>query len=120
MWIKLIIFRMIPVAGFIFCRNYQKKKRYSLWLGAVIFTSFTLSLLYFYEKKQLLGMGIFLLALLPQWLAYGFALFLIYRCIWQCWSVRVWDRIYKIALIFLIFGMILEKYCNPWVISWLK
>ena len=47
----------------------------------------------------------------------GFAMWILMRCIWHCWSERVWKRIHFVSLITILSGVFAERYINAKVLQ---
>lgn len=117
MLVKLLLFRLGPILVLKFCKRRDQIKLAGLVeiLGyAVCFL--TAAWKVFCEEKW---KGIFwvLGALFPHSLCYGFAGWLLLRCIWNVWSVRVWNRICLTAIGVTMFGILMEMYWNPVILS---
>lgn len=122
MLVKLLLFRLCPVVCLKLCKKRKQIKLtgvLEILCYAVCFLSAVWKI--FYEEKWK-GILWVLGSLFPHSLCYGFAVWLIWRCLWNVWSVRVWNRIYLAAIWAVMVGILMELYWNPAVlrfVSWI-
>ncbi|MGN0335248.1 MAG: hypothetical protein ACI4DV_06265 [Lachnospiraceae bacterium] len=117
MLFQLFVLRMSPVLLLGMCRKHQEKKSLSIFLGLALFVILAASLVGLVKANGISGILYLFLGMFPQIIFYGFAFFLIYRCIWKEWSVRVWKRIYLIAVLSVLLGIWVECYCNSGLLT---
>ena len=117
MLLKLFLLRLGPILAIGFSKKQKQIKK-----GLMLFLIFYLLLLIISVGKVLVekqwgGLLYFFAAIFPHYLFYGFAIWMLVRCIWQMWSQRVWRRIYYLSIFSTIFGIITENYINPQILQ---
>lgn len=117
MLFRLFLFRLLPIAGLHMVKKRSKLKRalvfiLILYVLGIVFLEYEL-----WKENGWSGIALLLPALFPQYLFYGFAGWLLLRCILYAWSERVWNRIYILSILSVILGILTEKYWNPAVLT---
>lgn len=112
MLFRLLLFRLAPWVGLIRCKKARDVKLVLLVTATVYFIAFIISVRELFVREQWKGILQVLLALLPHYLCYIFAGYLLARCIWSAWSDRVWERIRGLAFVLTIWGIFIENYWN--------
>lgn len=117
MLLRLMVFRLLPV---LLLKFYKEKNKIRL-AGAVLLgwyvVLFVVAVSQMCEQtgwKTLLYLPI---SMVPHYLCYGFAVWLLIRCMWSTWSVRVWKRIYRISIVCILMGILMENYWNPRILE---
>lgn len=117
MLLKLLLFRMGPVVSLRFCKNRNQMKLAVCAMACLYLFSFFLLL----RKLIFEGAWDVLLripaALLPHYLCYGFALWLLFRCLFFAWSDRVFKRIYRLSFLGVLLGVLAEAFVNPKILQ---
>ncbi len=114
---RLFMLRMIPLLFLGFCKKRNKIKS-AIVLFLICYAGlFAAAVWNLFLQKHWKGMFYLPLSVFPQWLFYGFAVWMILRCVLHAWSERVWKRIYKVSVVVTIFGVLTEFYWNPWILE---
>jgi hypothetical protein len=117
MLLKLIILRLVPLLAIGFVKERRTMRGAArLLIGGTLFLVLTAV----WEVFCLEGKRAFWclpISLFPHYLFYLFAIWLIGKCIWKSWSERVWKRIYFLAVLSTIFGILTENYINPQILQ---
>lgn len=117
MLFRLLLFRLLPIAGFRFVKERSKIKwaviaLLLMYCLGVVFLSYDL-----WKKNGWYGIALLIPALFPQYLFYGLACWLLLRCVFYAWSERVWKRIYLVSVGMVFLGILTEKYWNPPILT---
>ena len=114
---RLFVLRMIPLLCLGFCKKRNKIKTAIILFLLCYGGLFAAAAWNLFLQKHWKGMFYLPLSVFPQWLFYGFAVWMILRCVLHAWSERVWKRIYKVSVVVTIFGVLTEFYWNPWFLE---
>ena len=114
---RLFMLRMIPLLCLGFCKKRNKIKTAIILFLLCYAGLFAAAVWNLFLQKHWKGMFYLPLSVFPQWLFYGFAVWMILRCVLHAWSERVWKRIYKVSVVVTIFGVLTEFYWNPWFLE---
>lgn len=117
MLMRLFLLRLGPFVCLHFCRDRKKTRNVFLVIAFIYSLLFGVAVWKIFSQEQWKGIVYLPISLLPHYLCYGFAVWLLIRCIWSAWSERVWKRIYGIAMISVIAGIYLENYWNPRILQ---
>lgn len=112
MLIKLIITRIGPFLMLAFTKGKRKIAIILCFFCLAWLTALFLSVRGIYEIAGWRTVFLILLAMLPQYLFYGFAGGLLLKGLLKEWSVRVWKRIVRVAFFVVFLGVLTEKYIN--------
>lgn len=114
MLLRLMVFRLAPVGILVFCKN-RKTWKWTVCLltfcGLLCFGAAVWEIL---KSGQWRGLFCIPFAVLPQGICYVFAVWLLLRCSWNEWSLRVRKRICTLSVLILFTGVLLENYINPY------
>ena len=114
---RLFLIRMGPLLCLGFCKKRNKMKTaihlFIIGYGGL----FAAAAWKLFLQERWKGMFYLPLSMFPQCLFYGFAVWMILRCVLHAWSERVWKRIYKVSVVVTIFGVLTEFYWNPWILE---
>ena len=113
MLMKLLIIRLAPLGLLSFAKdkNQMKLGIYLYLLGFLLmFAAASIILIERLQGKALLYLPILVM---PQYVFYIFSIWILFRCVRQSWSARVWKRIYILSIFCTMIGVLAEKYCNP-------
>lgn len=116
MLLKLLIFRMGPLAvpGFL---NERGKIKLAVGAAGILeLFCFCGAVWQILVRERMMGVWMILLSCFPQHLCYAFSFWILFRCLWQMWSVRVWKRIYRLSLAIVFLGVLAEKYVNGFLL----
>ena len=116
MLFRLLIFRMGPLAVLNFFKERNKLKRLlylMLVLGALFFLTAAWQI---FKQERWQSVWILLLSMFPQGFFYGFAVWMLFRCVMKAWSKRVWKRIYSLAFLCILCGILAVLYINPFIL----
>ena len=117
MLFSMIITRFCPVAVLGFLKDRKQMK----CAMVLIFTGYAAMLIAAIGKvvveEKWLGIFLIPLSMFPQYFCYGFAIWILIRCIWHSWSERVWRRVHIVALSIILLGIFLEKYVNAKILQ---
>lgn len=117
MLFRLLLLRLMPVAGLKILKE-RSKLRWMVILLGLFYVACAVCLLWgLWKEKGWYGIGLMLPALFPQYLLYGFAFWMLLRCISYAWSERVWNRIHAVSVCVVLLGILAEKYWNPLVLE---
>lgn len=114
---NLFMLRMTPLLCLKFCKKRSRIKIAILFFLICYGGLFVTAIWKLFLQKHWKGMFYLPLSVFPQWLFYGFAVWMILRCVLHAWSERVWKRIYKVSVVVTIFGVLTEFYWNPWFLE---
>lgn len=117
MLLRLVIVRLVPLLSLRVCKDRKSIKTILVVEGAVYVLLFVLAAWRIISKENGTGILFLLLSIFPHYLCYGFSLWLLIRCVWNAWSDRVWKRIYGVAMMSLIVGILFENYWNPKILQ---
>ena len=117
MLLRLIIFRLGPLISLHFCKDRKQIKVNFAVMGIIYVLCFLIAAWRIFGQKKWMGIIYLPISMFPHYLCYGFAIWLLIRCLWSAWSARVWKRIYGIAIICVIFGILAENYWNPQILQ---
>ena len=117
MLLRLIIFRLFPLTSLRFCKEKKQMKLAVMIILVCYCVSFFAVAAKMISEKYWLGILYVPLSMFPHYLFYGFSLVILMRCIWHAWSERVWKRIYSLAQISVILGILTETYINPKILQ---
>ena len=116
MLLKILLLRLIPI---IFVGRIKERKRMK-WTITAMFMMFLIlgvfSFLEIIKQKYWSGVLYFILSMFPHSFLYLMAYGLMSRCAWKMWSKRVWKRVYFVAIILIIVGILSEMYVNPQIL----
>ena len=116
MLLKLLIFRMGPLAVPAFLKERGKIMLAVGAAGILELFCFCAAVWLILVREGLIGIWLILLSCFPQYLCYAFSFWILFRCLWQMWSVRVWKRIYRLSLVVVFLGVLAEKYVNGFLL----
>lgn len=116
MLLKLLFFRLAPMFALRFCKTGNQMK-----LAVCVTIGLYLSGLILLLRKLIFdGSWDVLLwipaALFPHYLFYGFAVWMLLRCLFYAWSERVFKRIYRVAFVVILLGVMAETFLNPHIL----
>ena len=117
MLFKLFVLRLAPLLCLGFC-----KKRNRIQIAILLFLIcyggiFVTAVWEIFSQEHWKGLIYLPVSMFPQYLFYGFVVWMILRCILHAWSDRVWKRIYKVAVVMVTIGILTEKYWNPLILE---
>lgn len=113
MLLRLLFFRLTPMLLLKFCKDRNRIRLAGGILAVSYGICFAAVLLELLKQEGWKGWFCLPFSMFPHYLCYGMAVWMIFRCLWYAWSVRVWKRIYVISLSFVILGILMENYWNP-------
>lgn len=117
MLLQIMLIRLLP---FVLLRSTKERKK--LKILCVLFTVFC-SVLFLtavwglVKRDGIIGFYYAFMALVPHAFFYVFACWLLFRCLWKEWSLRVWKRIYMISFACVFLGCLMENYCGKWILK---
>ena len=117
MLFRLILFRMGPMVLMQFCKERKCLKgmlALIFFIYAVCFVH-SVSMIFASEKWKALLLVPF--SMVPQFFFYGFAGWILFRCVFEEWSQRVWKRIYRLSCFSVFIGFMTEFYINPQILK---
>lgn len=117
MLLRLFVFRMGPLALLHLCRERRKIKRMLIVLFCVYAICLVRSVFALFEMEKWNVFFYLPLAAMPQFFLYGFAGWLLFRCVFEEWSERVWKRIYGVSCVVTFLGILVEIYINPQILN---
>lgn len=117
MLIRLLIIRFCPFAVLRMLKEKKKVKKAVIGILMVYMVGFLMAAGKIAVEKQWLSILYVPLSMLPHYICYGVAVWMIIRCIWKAWSERVWRRIHLISLLFVLMGVLMENYLNPKILQ---
>lgn len=113
MLFRLLLFRLGPFIGLHFCKERKQMKLAVRLLLLCYGVCLIIAVWKIVSEKKWLGILYVPISMFPHYIFYGFAIWILVRCIWSAWSERVWRRIYQISLLCIILGILTENYWNP-------
>ncbi len=117
MLLRLILLRMSPLISLRFCKNREQIKR-AVWFLLICYgLCLLLAVWKLFSQEKWMGIIYLPLALFPHYLCYGFAIWMILRCILGAWSERVWKRIFSLSILSIALGILSENYWNPKILQ---
>lgn len=117
MLLRLVLLRMAPLLSLRFCKN---RKQIKLMVNSLLICyglCFLIAVWKLFSQEKWMGIIYLPLALFPHYICYGFAVWMLLRCILGAWSERVWKRIYNLSLISTALGILAEYYWNPKILQ---
>ena len=117
MLLRLLIFRLGPLVSLNFCKSRKSMKTAFIVTGMIYSILLLIAAWAIFSEEQWLGILYLPISMFPHYLCYGFAIWLLIRCLWNAWSTRVWKRIYGISIICVILGILAENYWNPKILQ---
>jgi stage II sporulation protein M len=112
---RLRDFLIIGVVGLTFLRKYIFGI-YLIYVGICMGLLISTCVMYY----GFAGLGIFLLSVLPQYIFYGTALFLLYKLYFmQHINLKTAVPVFLISLVLLLIGTYTESCLNPLILRWL-
>lgn len=117
MLIKLYFIRLFPMILLWKCKDIKKLRALLLVLLVGYGCCFATVGWELFCREHWMFLGYLIIAMFPQYLCYGFSMWLLMRCVWNPWSWRVWRRIFRISLIITVIGIYAEYYVNTWVLE---
>ena len=117
MLFRLFLFRLGPLVFLKFCKEKRQIKLVVCLIGAIYGLCLLLAIWRLFSQEKWLGIIYLPISMLPHYIAYGFAIWMLVRCIWSAWSGRVWNRIYIMSVISVIIGIFSEYYINPQILQ---
>ena len=117
MLFKLFVLRLAPLMCLGFCKK-RKQIKIALLLFLVCYGGIAAAAIWkIFSQEHWKGALYLPVSMFPQYLFYGFAVWMILRCLLHAWSERVWKRIYKVAIVVVTIGVLTEKYWNSLVLA---
>lgn len=117
MLFKLLIFRFLPLIFLAFLKERRQIQKMMIAMLGVYIISFLAAVWNVIVQFQWLGVLSIPLLMFPQYLCYGFAGWILARCLWFSWSTRVWKRIVLVSMISVLAGVCFENYWNPKILQ---
>ncbi len=117
MLFRLLIFRLAPLGSLYFCKERRQMKQMMILLLVCYGGCLAAAAWKIFLEEQWRGMFYLPLSMFPHYLCYGFAIWIMLRCLWCAWSVRVWRRIFCIAHVCVLLGILVENYWNPVILE---
>lgn len=117
MLFRLLLFRLSPVILLRFCRDRKQIKIAVHIILAIYGLCLLIAMWKIFTQKKWLGILYLPLSMFPHYLCYGFAIWMLIRCIWSAWSDRVWKRIYNLSVMSVMVGILTENYINPKILQ---
>ncbi len=117
MLFRLMLVRFVPLLSLGFLKERAHIKRAVIILLIFYIAGFLTAAGKVIAQKQWLSLLYVPLSMFPQYICYGFAAWMLVRCIWQAWSERVWKRIYLFALLNVLSGIFMERYWNSKILQ---
>lgn len=117
MLLRLVLLRMAPLLSLRFCKNREQIKLMVNGLLICYGLCFLIAVWKLFSQEKWMGIIYLPLALFPHYICYGFAIWMLLRCILGAWSERVWKRIYHLSLISTALGILAENYWNPKILQ---
>ena len=117
MLFQLIVFRFLPLTFFAFFKERGQIQKIAIVVLGIYLTGFCFAVWNLVAKYQWLGIVSVPLSMFPHYLCYGFAGWILARCLWFSWSKRVWKRIFFVSLLSVFLGVLLENYWNPKILQ---
>ena len=117
MLLKLLVIRLIPIIMLIFLKERKQIKLATAVVCAIYGICFWVTVCNIFLQKQWFGIIIFLISVFPHYIFYIFSLWMILRCIWQVWSIRVWKRIRFLSILCVLFGILSEFYISTEILQ---
>ncbi len=117
MLFRLLLFRLCPL---LILRFLEERKRIKiamiglLVIYGIVFVIAVGDMISVYHWWSLLYIP---MAMFPHYICYGFAIWILIRCIWHAWSERVWKRIYFLTIVSTILGILMEYYWSPQILQ---
>lgn len=115
--LRLLVLRLSPFAFLGVCKEQKQKKRMFIILALIGVANFLLATWKIACLKRWESLLYLPLAMFPQWLFYGFAVWLLLRCIWYAWSNRVWRRIFRVSVLVVLLGILTEIHVNSQILN---
>lgn len=117
MLVRLMVYRLLPVAILGFCRNKKNLKLTAFVTLTGCLLCFLAAVWKIFQQQQWWGLVVLPLAMFPHAICYLFAIWIILRCIWNTWSERVWKRIFYLSIFSIFVGVLLEIYVNSYILQ---
>ena len=117
MLLRLMIVRLCPFAALCFCRERKQMKRAVMMLMILYAIGFLIATGKIVTEEKWLSLLYVPLSMFPHYICYGIAAWMLARCIWYAWSMRVWKRIRSLAVISVLAGIFAENYWNPKILQ---
>lgn len=117
MMFRLILFRLGPLVSLHFCKDRRRVKLVSNLLLLCYGVCLLIAGWKIFTQESWRGMLYLPVSMFPHYIFYGFALWMLLRCVWSAWSERVWKRIYGLSFLCVILGILMENYWNPKVLQ---
>lgn len=117
MMFRLVLFRLGPLILLRFCKDRQKIRLVSSLLLLCYGICLLLAGWNLFGRERWMGAIYLPVAMFPHYVFYFFALWMVLRCVWSAWSLRVWKRIYTLSVLCVILGILAENYWNPKVLQ---
>lgn len=117
MLLRLILLRLGPLAALHFCKGRKTIKKGFVWIVVIYGGLFLMASWKIFSQKGWSGIMLLPISMFPQYLCYGFAVWILMRCIWSAWSDRVWRRIYSLSVFSVVLGILTENYWNPEILQ---
>lgn len=117
MLFRLILFRLGPLAMLKLFKE-RNKLKLVLYLFLVLFALvYFAAVLRIFYQEQWGSIWLLIVSMFPQCFFYGFAGWMILRCVRSAWSKRVWRRIYTLSFLCVLCGILAELYINPLILK---
>lgn len=117
MLLRLLILRIGPLIFLRFCKDRGQMKLAVVSLLICYGLCFLIAIRSLFVQVKWMAVIYLPLALFPHYICYGFAVWMLLRCILGAWSERVWKRIYHLSLISTALGIMAETYWNPRILQ---
>ena len=112
MLLRLLSIRFLPLLLFMFLKERKKIQKAAIVILEIYLLGFCFAVWKLLTQYRWFGILTIVMALFPHYLCYGFAGWILARCLWFSWSKRVWKRIVFVSLFSVLAGIFMEKYWN--------
>lgn len=117
MLFRLLLFRFLPLIFLAFMKDRRLIQKIMIAILGIYMIGFIAAVWDVIARFQWVGVLSIPLLMLPHYLCYGFAGWIMARCLWFSWSNRVWKRISLVSMISILVGVYLEAYWNPKILQ---
>lgn len=117
MLLKLMIIRMVPICALGLLKERYQIKVITGGISILYIICFLATVWKIFTQEKWLGLVMLPASLLPHYICYIFALWIMLRCIWHAWSERVWKRVYILSIFSVLLGVLSENYINTKILQ---
>lgn len=112
MLFRLFVIRWIPLLFLTIVKEKKQKQKTVIAMAGIYIISFIAASCKVVGEMG--GIGLFLIPLFmfPHYICYIFGGWILLKCLWFSWSVRVWRRIVFVSSSCILIGIYLERYWN--------